>query len=76
MGWAVIPKLAFVGLLIAGAVSGELRWKSLVVCVMLGVGAWFGLPHLPRGGDFVTPTLAILDVVLVLVVFKGDVRLS
>jgi hypothetical protein len=76
MGWAAIPKLAFVGLLIVGVVSGELRGKGLAVFVALGAGAWFGLPYLPRGGDFVTPTLAILDVVLVLVIFKGDVRLG
>lgn len=42
---AVIAKLAFVGLLIAGIVSGELRRKRLAVFVALGAFAWFGGPY-------------------------------
>jgi hypothetical protein len=45
---AVIAKLAFVGLLIAGIVSGELRRKGIAIFVALGVFVWFGLPYLPR----------------------------
>jgi hypothetical protein len=73
---ALIAKLAFVGLLIAGIVSGELRRKRLAILVGLGLLAWLGLPSLPRGADFVTPTLAIIDVALVFVVYKGDIRIT
>lgn len=43
----------------------------------VGLVAWFGLPLLSRGaGALVTPTLALIDIALVLVVFKGDVRIT
>ena len=73
---ALIAKLAFVGLLIAGIVSGELRRKALAIFIALGLFAWLGLPYLQRNADFVTPALAIIDVALVLVVYKGDVRIT
>jgi hypothetical protein len=73
---ALIAKLAFVGLLIAGIVSGELRRKGMAIFVALGVFVWFGLPYLPRGADFVTPALAVIDVALVFVVYKGDLRIT
>ena len=73
---ALIAKLAFVGLLIAGIVSGELRRKGIAIFVALGVFAWFGLPSLPRGADFVTPALAVIDVAMVFVVYKGDIRIT
>jgi hypothetical protein len=76
MGWGLIPKLAFVGLLIAAVVSREAGRTGVAVFLALGAAAWFGLPYLPRGSDFVTPALAIIDVVLVLIVFRGDVRLG
>ena len=72
---AWIAKLAFVGLLIIGWTSGELRAKGTVVFLALGAAAWIGLPYLPRGSDFVTPALAIIDMALVFVVYKGDVRI-
>jgi hypothetical protein len=72
---AWIAKLAFVGLLIIGWTSGELRRKGTAVFVALGVAAWIGLPYLPRGGDFVTSAMALIDVALVFVVYKGDVRM-
>jgi hypothetical protein len=72
---SAIAKLAFLGLLIAGVISGELRTKGLAIFVALGGLAWFGLPYLPRGADFVTPALAVIDVVLVFVVYKDDIRI-
>jgi|RhiMethySRZTD1v2_1073278.scaffolds.fasta_scaffold04411_3 hypothetical protein len=76
MGWALIPKLAFAGLLIAAVVSRQASRTGVAVFLALGAAVWFGLPYLPRGADLVTPALAIIDVVLVLIVFKGDVRFS
>ena len=73
---ALVAKLAFVGLLIAGIASGELRKKGIAIFVALGALAWLGLPALPRGADFVTPALAAIDVALVFVVYKGDIRLT
>lgn len=72
---AWIAKLAFVGLLIGGWTSGELRLKATLVFALLGVAAWIGLPYLPRGRDFVTPALAVIDIALVFAVCKRDVRI-
>ena len=73
---SAIAKLAFIGLMIAGVVSGELRTKGIAVFLALGMLAWFGLPYLPRGADFVTPALAVIDVALVFVIYKGDIRIA
>jgi hypothetical protein len=73
---AWIAKLAFVGLLIAGIASGELRARGIALFLTLGALAWFGLPYLPRGADFVTSALAIIDVALVFVVYRGDLRIT
>jgi hypothetical protein len=76
IGAAWIVKLAFIGLLIAGVVSGALRAKGLAVFLALGTLAWLGLPFVPRGADFVTSALALVDVALVFVVCRGDVRIT
>lgn len=74
---AWIARLAFPALLIVGWMRGELGPKAALVFVILGLAAWFGLPRLlPNGENYVTSALALLDVVLVLAVFKGDVRLT
>lgn len=73
---SAIAKLAFLGLLIAGIVSGELRTTRLAIFLAVGGLAWFALPYLPRGADFVTPALAIIDVALVFAIYKGDVRIT
>jgi hypothetical protein len=37
----------------------------------------FGLPRISfAAGPFVTPYVAVLDIALVFIVFKGDVRMS
>jgi hypothetical protein len=72
---SAIAKLAYLGLVIAGIVSGELRTTRLAIFLAVGALAWFGLPYLPRGADFVTPALAIIDIALVFAIYKGDVRI-
>ena len=73
---AWIAKLAFVGLLIAGIISGEPRPRWIAVFLTLGVLAWLGLPYVPGGAGFVTTALAIVDVALVFAVCKGDIRIT
>ena len=74
-GW--IALLAFSCLLGWGFVTEELSRKAVATFLVLGVLAWMGLPRLSlSGGYLVTPALAVLDVLLVLMVFKRDIRLS
>ena len=74
-GW--IALLAFPSLLVWGYVCDELGPKAVTIFVALGVIAWVGLSELRPGGAYlVTAALAVLDIVLVLIVFRGDIRLS
>jgi hypothetical protein len=61
-------------LLIAGVLLSELRWRGVTVFLILwGLGAAvsrFVFPALP----FVS-LVAVLDIALVLIVFKGDIKL-
>jgi hypothetical protein len=73
---AWIAIVAFPVLLVWGWLSGELGVKALVIFALMGLAAWLGLSRLAAGGNFVTPVLAVIDIALVLVVFKGDVRIG
>jgi hypothetical protein len=73
---AWIARLAFPALLVGGWLSGELGPKTTMIFALLGVAVWFGLPQLPGGENFVTSALAVIDIVLVLAVFRGDVRIG
>ena len=70
---AWVAKLAFVALLVLGIAYDEIGCRGAAVFVMLGAAAWFGLPSIGAGA-FVTSALALVDVALVFVVFKGDLR--
>jgi uncharacterized membrane protein len=77
MGLAgLIAKLAFPVLIVWGWLSGALGPKALMMFALLGVVAWFGLPRVSGGENFVTSALALIDVALVLVVFKRDIRIG
>jgi hypothetical protein len=63
-------------LLVRGLVTEELSPRAAAVFVALALAAWIGLPRLPGGGYLETPVVAVLDIVLVLMVFKADVRIG
>ena len=73
---AWIAVLVFPVLLVRGLVTQELSPKAGVAFMALAVAAWVGLPYLPIGSDLMTPVIAILDIALVFMVFKGDVRIG
>jgi hypothetical protein len=71
--FAPIAVCGFWILLGAGWFLGELHLRSIAIFVVLWVAGLF-LLRLVNGALFL-PFVALLDIVLVLVVFKGDVRL-
>ena len=73
-GW--IAHLAFWLLVIWGNISGELRTRAAAAFLILWLAGMFGLPHVPYGAGLVTSFVAVLDVTLVFIVFKADVRLT
>jgi hypothetical protein len=71
-GW--IAHVAFWTLLALGVMVRELRARSTVVILCLWLVAFVGFlrtPYVPF-----TSILAILDIALVFMIFKGDVRLT
>ena len=71
---ALIAEVAFWALLLVGVWSGELSARG-GGAVLLWLCAFFGGAYRPYWLPFST-CVAILDVALVLMVAKGDVRLS
>jgi len=73
---AFIAQAVFIGLMVWGWFSGELGWKSLTVFALLFIVGFVGRSYLRGGAWFFPPVVAIMDIVLVLIIFKGDVRIS
>ena len=74
-GW--IAQLVFWALLMIGFAFQELSAKSAGVFLALWVLGYVGLPRIPWMWNLLfTPYVAVLDIVLVALVLKGDVRLS
>lgn len=74
---AWIAQVAFWVLLLLGVGHGALSRKSVAIFVALWLVGYAGLPRLSAlSGMFNTPYVAVLDIVLVFVVLKGDVRLT
>jgi hypothetical protein len=55
---------------------GELNRKTLAVFILLGLGVYVALSRIPNGAGFVTSAFAVIDIVLVFAIFKGDVRIT
>ncbi len=53
---------------------GELGRKRSAIALFLWVAGFAGLRRVPYGGLLFPPYVALLDVALVLVIFKGDVK--
>jgi hypothetical protein len=74
-GW--IAQLVFWAMLGLGFYTEELRARSIVVFLGFWGLGYVGLPRVGIvGGLLFTPYVAVLDLVLVFQLFKGDVRLT
>jgi hypothetical protein len=74
---AIVAQIAFWLILIRGAVGGELGLTRAATLIGLWAAGCLGLPHVSTFGSLFVPSyVAVLDIVLVFIVFKGDVRLS
>jgi hypothetical protein len=71
----LIAEVAFWALLLVGCWTGELSARTVGAVLLLWLCAFFGGAYRPYWLPFST-CVAILDVALVLMVAKGDVRLS
>ena len=72
---ALLPHLVFWAVIGAGWWLYELSYRQIAIFVALWIVAITFVPTLPAGGLWMTAVVAIMDVVLILMVFKGDVRI-
>lgn len=72
-GW--IALVGFWVLLPFGWVFDEIHARGITVFLILWCFARFGLPYFGAGDFFIT-CVAILDIALVFIIFKGDVPLT
>lgn len=73
---AWIAQIAFWALIIVGLASGELGFKRIAIFLLLWIAGYIGLQFVSFGELFLTSYVAVLDVALVLSIFKGDVRIG
>jgi hypothetical protein len=73
-GW--IAHIAFWVLLPYGWLWDELGARGVAVFLVLWLSGLFGLRFLTHGGFLFSPFVAVLDVALVFIIFKGDVSLT
>ena len=73
---ALIAHVTFWILLPYGWFWEELGIKGVVLFLVLWVGGYVGLPYLPYGADMFFSYVAVLDIILVFIIFKGDVRMN
>ena len=72
----LIAHIAFFALLLAGIWMRELTGRRVVVFLLLWLAGLVGLSFLTYGALLFTAYVAVLDVVLVLMIFKGDVTIG
>lgn len=73
---ALIAHIAFWILLACGWFWEELRACGIAAFLVLWIGGWYGLRFVPHGPIMFFSWVALLDVALVFIIFKGDVRLT
>jgi hypothetical protein len=75
---AWIAHAVFWGLVLYGWAAGELSPKRITVFLLLWLAGDVGLPYAPYGParSMFSSFVAVLDIALVFMIFKGDVRLT
>jgi len=73
--FASVALWGFWALLVLGWWMDELRLGAIASFVLLWIAGFAGLRS-PSFGAFFLPYVALLDIALVLIIFKGDVTLK
>ena len=71
----ILVHLIFWVLAAAGWYLGRLTGRRLGFFVAIWLVGVVGLPFLPMGALWLTAFVALVDIVLVLIVFKGDIKI-
>jgi hypothetical protein len=73
---AIVAHVAFWVLLAYGWFWEEVGGVGVVIFLVLWTIGYFGLPCIPNGADLLFSYVAVLDVALVFIIFKGDIDLT
>jgi len=73
---ALIAHLAFWFLLPYGWFWQEVTGRGIVLFLALWAAGLCGLPLLPYGAALFSSYVAVLDIALVFLIFRGDVRIT
>jgi hypothetical protein len=73
---ALIAHVGFWVLLTYGWFWEEIGPRGIVVFLLLWVGGRYGVRMIPDGPAMFPSFVALLDIALVFIIFKGDVRLT
>lgn len=67
--------IIFIGLLVTGLYLQELRWSHVALCFLIALGAVVPFAVFHWHSIIYTAVLGVIDVVLVLVVFKDNIQI-
>lgn len=73
---SLIAQVAFFSVAVYGRATDDLSTRAIIVFVALWAAGYILTGTIDYGSLFFTSYIAILDIVLVLMVFKGDIRLT
>jgi uncharacterized membrane protein len=73
---SLIAHLLFWGLLLWGLLARDLRPRWALMFLLIWFLTPVGLSYVPYGPPLFPTVVAVLDIVLVFIVLKGDVRLT
>jgi hypothetical protein len=71
-----IAHVAFWALLALGWMSGELRIRGTFIALSCWLTAYISLSFLSYGSGLFPSFVAVIDIALVFVIFKGDVHIT
>jgi uncharacterized membrane protein len=73
---AWISHIVFLVLIVGGYMTEALSMRASIAFALLWIVPRFALGFMPSAAPFFSPYVAVLDIVLVLILFRGDVRLT
>jgi hypothetical protein len=73
---AWISHIAFLVLIVCGYLTESLSVRASIVFGLLWLVPRIALGFMPSAAPFFSPYVAVLDIVLVFLLFRGDVRLT
>ncbi len=67
--------IAFIGLLIIGFILHELSWRQITLFLAVAAASLYGFYLLWLPLIAYTVVLGVLDIILILMIFKGDIAI-